>query len=89
MVYLGEIRQVVSDSYKALAEMQYLMSRKELVSGDEKFFDPTYTLTTKIIANLEYLELLNLGRTHDENTEIENILFSLTEIISKIKSQWV
>ena len=88
MIYIKEIQDVVNKAYIALAEVQYLISVKEPISGDVRFFDSMYTLSTKLVANLEYIDMMDLGHSYAENTEIENILYSITEIISKIKTTW-
>lgn len=89
MVDIRDIQLTVNNAYLALADLQYLVSVKEPVSGDIKFFEGTYTLSTKLIANLEYINTLSLGHSYGENTEIESILYSINEIISKIKSTWL
>jgi len=88
MIFLEEIQRTVRLAYLTLADVQYTISVKEPVSGDIKYFNAIYTLSTKLVANLEYINMLDLGVTYDENTEIENIIFSLNEIISKIKTIW-
>lgn len=89
MVDIRNVQLVVNNAYLALADLQYLVSVKEPVSGDVKFFEGTYTLSTKLVANLEYIDMLSLGHSYAENAEIENILYSIKEIISKIESTWL
>jgi hypothetical protein len=88
MIFLDDIQKTVNTAYLALAELQYMISVKEPVSGDVVFFDKMYTLSTKLVANLEYINLLSLGVDFKENQEMESIIYSLREIISKIKSTW-
>ena len=89
MVFLEDIQLTVQNAYVALADIQYHISVKEPISGDIKYFNGPYAMSTKLVANLEYLNSMELGMTHEENMEIESILFSLKEIISKIKSTWL
>ena len=43
----------------------------------------------KIVANLEYIDTLNMNHTFQENNEIEFVVYSLKEITSKIRKLWV
>jgi len=88
MIYLEDIQETVRHAYIALAEAQYQISVKEPVSGDTVYFDKIYTLSTKIVANLEYLNLMELGITATQNNKIESIIYSLKEIISKLYTEW-
>jgi hypothetical protein len=88
MIYLNEIQKIVNTAYLTLAKLQFMISIREPVSGDTKTFNRMYTLSTKIIANLEYINMLNLNHSYIKNNEIENIVFSLKEIIQKVKSTW-
>ena len=88
MIYLEEIQATVNEAYKTLARLQYMISEREPVSGDVRLFNRMYTLSTKLVANLEYIDLLQLNHTFNQNNEIENIVFSLKTIIAKVKNTW-
>ena len=88
MINTQEIQLAVNNAYLAIAQVQYALAVREPVSGDTALFDAPYTLSTKLVANLEYINTLSLGHSYVENTEIESIVFSLTEITSKIKTIW-
>ena len=85
MIYLKEIQEVVNDSYSALGEIQYMISVKEPVSSDAIFFNKKYSISTRILANLEYIDMLELNVTYIENTEIENVIEALKLLIEKVK----
>jgi len=89
MIFLDDIQNTVNEAYVALAGLQYSVSIREPVSGDIKTFNKAYTLSTKIIAYLEYLNSLNLNVSFVENSRIEDAVFSLKEIISKTKILWL
>lgn len=89
MIYLEEVQVAVNNAYITLADLQYAISVKEPVSGDIKTFNKMYTLSTKIVANLEYIDTLNMNHTFQENNEIEFVVYSLKEITSKIRKLWV
>jgi len=85
MIYLKEIQKVVNNSYKALGEIQYMISVKEPVSSDTIFFDRYYNISTRLLANLEYIDMLELNMSYVENEEIEGIVYSLKILIEKVK----
>ncbi|MCK5788261.1 MAG: hypothetical protein KAH32_04655 [Chlamydiia bacterium] len=85
MIYLKEIQEVVNNSYRALGEMQYIISVREPVGGDPEVFNKNYNISTRILANLEYIDMLELNISYIENTEIEEIIRSLQILIDKVK----
>ena len=89
MIYLYEVQDTVNDAYKTLARLQYLISKKEPVSGDIRLFNKMYTLSTKIVANLEYINTLNIDISAEENQAIEGVIQTLRNINLKIKETWL
>jgi len=89
MIYIEEVYTAVNNAYKTLADIQYILSVKEPVSGDVRTFNRMYTLSTKIVANLEYIDMLDMNKDLSQNREIESIIYSLKEITNKIRTQWV
>ncbi|MCK5788880.1 MAG: hypothetical protein KAH32_07765 [Chlamydiia bacterium] len=88
MIYLDDVQAAVNSAYKTLAKLQYIISVREPVSGETSTFDKMYTLSTKLLANLEYLNMLKIHITFEQNKEIENIITSLKEITIKVKNTW-
>jgi len=85
MIYLKEIQKTVNDAYRALGEVQYMISVKEPVSSEPVFFTKRYNISTRIIANLEYINMLDLNETYIENKEIEGAIYALRVLIDKVK----
>ena len=88
MIYLDEIQETVNESYLTLADIQYDVSVREPVQGDVKIFNDMYFFSTKIVAFLDYLNILLLNVDTESNLIIENIIISLKELNSKAKLLW-
>lgn len=88
MIYLDEVKTIVNQAYSALAVLQFDISVKEPVSGDIALFNSTYTLSTKILACLQALEVMDFNHTAKQNREIEGIATTLKEITLKVNEKW-
>jgi len=85
MIYLREIQLVVNEAYSALAFIQYKISVKTPVTGGTRSFDKHYVLSTRILANLEYINMMNLNVSYTDNVDIENTVEALKRLIYKTK----
>ena len=85
MIYLPEIQATVNDAYSALAGVQFKISVREPVKGDKRLFDKHFSISTKIVANLEYINSLNLNVSYVENEDIEKVVEALELLIDKAK----
>jgi hypothetical protein len=85
MIYLPEIQSVVNDAYSAIGLIQFTSSVREPVSGNKGIFNEYYSLSTRIMANLEYINVMNLNISYTDNVDIEHIVEALKLLIDKAK----
>jgi hypothetical protein len=88
MIYLEEIPDAVEKAYFTLADIQYDISVLGPVSGDTYLFNDRYTISTKILAYLEYLNTQILNKDFKTNSRVEVMVTSLKELTSKAKLLW-